>query len=96
MGDMGMRMHAVAPSDSSAALGIASRWGLGQVRRRGLNQVLFKGQANACDIDGRHVRGEDIADVLPTHATKDQKDMHMRMTGQDITPGMHRQAPDVQ
>ena len=96
MEDMGMRMKVKVLSDSSAALGIARRRGLGKVRHIELNQLWLQEKVNAGDIEVRKVRGdENIADALTKHATKDQREMHMRMTGQDITPGRHRQAPDV-
>ena len=71
--DMGVKMTVRIMTDSSAALGISKRRGLGKVRHIELNQLWLQDKVSTGDIDIRKVKGtENIADALTKHIDQPQ------------------------
>ena len=58
----------MASTDSSAAMGISNRRGLGKVRHIELNQLWLQETVNSKEIEMRKMKGEDnVADALTKH-----------------------------
>ena len=94
MKDLGCQMRIRASTDSSAAMGISKRRGLGNVRHIELNQLWLQEQVNNKEIEIRKVKGEDnIADALTQHLDQRHISRHMHDTGQRIQTGRHELAP---
>ncbi len=83
-------------TDSSAALGIGCRRGLGKMRRVALNQLWVQDKVKAGEIELKNCKGaENPADVLTKHL--DQKGIlnHMEMYSADYQDSRHELAPEV-
>ena len=94
MNDLGCQMRVRASTDSSAALGISKRRGLGKVRHIELNQLWLQEKVNSKEIEMRKVKGEDnIADALTKHLDQRNIEKHMQATGQWMSEGRHELAP---
>ena len=94
MKDLGCQMRIRASTDSSAAMGISKRRGLGKVRHIELNQLWLQEKVNNKEIEIRKVKGEDnIADALTKHLDQRHISRHMHDTRQRIQDGRHELAP---
>ena len=97
MQDLGMEFRVRTSTDSSAALGISKRRGLGKVRHIELNQLWIQDKVVTGEIEVRKVRGEDNrADALTKHVDQGQIGRHMEWTGQTIEGGRHQLAPEIE
>ena len=97
MKDLGCQMRVRASTDSSAALGISKRRGLGKVRHIELNQLWLQEKVNNKEIEIRKVRGEDnVADALTKHVDQRNIEKHMQATGQVMSEGRHELAPGTE
>ena len=87
-------MRVRTSADSSAAMGIARRRGLGKVRPIELNQLWLQEKVNSEEIDLRKVKGEEnVADALTKHLDQRNISRHLHATGQRIHEGRHELAP---
>ena len=94
MKDLGCQMRIRASTDSSAAMGISKRRGLGKVRHIELNQLWLQEKVNNKEIEIRKVKGEDnIADEPTKHLDQRNIGKHKQATGQRIQDGRHELAP---
>ena len=92
--DLGCRMRVRTSTDSSAAMGISKRRGLGKTRHIELNQLWLQEKVNNIEIEMRKMKGEDdVADALTERL--DQRDIikHLQAVGQRIREGKHAYAP---
>ena len=97
MQDLGAEFRVRTSTDSSAALGISKRGGLGNVRHIELDQLWIQDKVSSGDIEVRKVKGEDNkADALTNHVGQIQTGQHMSWTGQSIEHGRHELAPEVE
>ena len=94
MEDMGVKTRVRIMTDSSAALGISKRRGLGKVRHLELNQLWLQDKVSTGDIDIRKVKGtENMADALTKHVDQTQLRWHIQASGQEVTGDRHQLAP---
>ena len=94
--DMGVRMRIRASTDSSAAVGISKRRGLGKVRHLELNQLWLQDKVNSQEVEVRKVNGEDnLSDALTNHVDQNSTGRHMQGTGQSFREGRHMLAPNA-
>ena len=95
MRDYHQERHVRISSDSSAALGISRRRGLGKVRHIELNQLWLQEKVSMQEVEVRKVRGEDNLVVALTKYLEGRKiQEHMNSTGQHVKDGRHELAPD--
>ena len=96
MQDFGRETRVRTSTDSSAAVGISKRRGLGKVRHIELNQLWIQDKVSKGEIEVRKVRGEDnLADALTKHVDQTSLGFHMTGTGQEVREGRHELAPEV-
>ena len=96
MSDMDVEMNVRIKTDSSAALGVSRRRGLGKLRHVELSQLWLQERVSSGDIKVMKVKGkENLADALTNHVTKEEIGMHMRGTSQEHVSGRHALAPEV-
>ena len=94
MKDLGCNMRAMTSTDSSAAMMISKRRGLGIVRHTELNQLWSQEKVNNKEIEMRKVKGEDnVVDALTKHLDQRNITKHWQATGQRIHEGRHELAP---
>ena len=94
MGDIVCRIIVRVSTDSSAAMGISKRRGLGKVRHIELNQLWLQEKVSSKEIEMRKVKGEDnVADALTKHLEQRNIARHMQDTGQSVQDGRHELAP---
>ena len=87
-------MRARTSTDSSAAMGISKRRGLGKVRHIELNQLWLHEKVNSTEIEMRKVKGEDnVVGALTKHLDQRGINKHLQGTGQRIHEGRHELAP---
>ena len=83
--DMGESLRAVVHSDSSAALAISQRVGLGKVRHIDVQYLWIQERHAAKDIDLRKVRGEmNPADLLTKGVPQESLKRHVSKAGFDL------------
>ena len=86
-----MRVRTIA--DSSAAMGLSKRRGLGQVRRIELNQLWLQEEVINKEIEVSKVKGEDnIADALTKRLDQKNTCQRTQSTGQQVQGGMRELA----
>ena len=96
LGDLGCKTRLVACTDSSAAKGMASRKGLGKVRRVEVNQLWIQEKVGSGEIELKKVDGpSNLADALTKHVDGDGTTRHMQGTGQYYAQGRHTIMPAV-
>ena len=94
MEDMGVKTRVRIMTDSSAALGISKRRGLGKVRHLELNQLWLQDKVSTGDIDIRKVKGtENMADALTKHVDQTQLKWHIQTSRQEVAGDRHQLAP---
>ena len=96
LSDLGIELHVVISTDSSAAKGIANRRGLGEVRHIELSELwvqdqVAKGRITIYKIDG----SENSSDSLTKHSCGDRISQTIRYCSQHIAPGRHGIMPEV-
>ena len=97
MQDLGAEIRVMTITDSSAALGISKRRGLGKVRHIELNLLWIQDKVVKGEIEVRKVKGEDNrADALTKHVDQGQIGRHMEWTRQTIEEGRHQLAPEIE
>ena len=83
-------------TDSSAALGVSRRKGLGRLRHVELSQLWLQERASTGDIKVMKVNGkENLADALTKHVTQEEAGMHLQGSDQEHVQGRHALAPEV-
>ena len=96
MSDMDVEMNVRIRTDSSAALGVSRRRGLGKLRHVELSQLWLQERVSSGDIKVMKVKEkENLADALTKHVTKEDIGMHMRGTAPEHVSGRHALAPEV-
>ena len=96
MRDLGVNKGVKVKTDASAAIGIASRKGLGKVKHIEVHQLWVQSKVANGDIVLEKVKGpKKLADGLTKYVTSDGINMHLRGTNQYITPGRHELMPEV-
>ncbi len=79
---------------ASAAIGIASRRGLGKVRHIELNQLWLQDKVANREVMLSKVDGtKNIADALTKHLVSELVQKHLEMTHQRIMAGRHPLMP---
>ena len=83
-------------SDASAAIGIASRRGLGEIRHLEVSQLWLQQKVANGDLELIKVNGEDnLADALTKHLGAGDLQRHMVGVGLEEREGRHAIMPDV-
>ena len=83
--DLGITVRIRTNTDSSAALGLSKRRGLGKVRHMELNQLWLQDKVAKNEVEIRKVKGEDnVVDALTKHLEARKIEQHMEDTGQRI------------
>ena len=96
MQDLNVDIRIKVRTDSSAALGVSRRRGLGKLRHVELSQVWLQERVSAGDVQVMKVKGcDNLADALTKHVVQEDISMHMRGTMQEFTQGRHALAPEV-
>ena len=96
MKDMDVDINIRVRTDSSAALGVSRRRGLGKLRHIELSQLWLQERVSAGDVQVMKVKGIDnLADALTKHVTQEEISMHMHGTAQEHAQGRHALAPEV-
>ena len=96
MGDLGIQMKLRLKSDASAAIGIASRRGLGKIRHLEVSQLWLQQKVANGDLELIKVNGEDnLADALTKHLGARDLKKHMIGVGLEEREGRHSLMPDI-
>ena len=96
MKDLDVDFRIRVRTDSSAALGVSRRRGLGKLRHVELSQLWLQERVSAGDVQVMKVKGcDNLADALTKHVVQEDISLHMRGTAQDFAPGRHVLAPEV-
>ena len=96
--DLGIRAYTkvVVKTDANAAIGIASRRGMGKVRHIETNQLWLQHKVAQKQVEVVKIRGEDNpADSLTKYLNHNGINKHMGLTNQVILVGRHRLAPEI-
>ena len=82
MSDLGINVRIQIKSDASAAIGIASRRGLGKIRHLEVSQLWLQQRVASEDLKIGKVKGADnVADALTEHLGVEDMQMHMYGVG---------------
>ena len=96
MGDLGVTVSIHIKSDASAAIGIASRRGLGKIRHLEVSQLWLQQRVASEELKIDKVKGTDnIADALTKHVGVEDMKMHMEGVGLEHRSGRHDLMPEV-
>ena len=96
MNDLGVTVRIHIKSDASAAIGIASRRGLGKIRHLEVSQVWLQQRVANEELKIDKVKEADnIADALTKHVGVEDMEMHMEGVGLEHRSGRHRLMPEV-
>ena len=83
-------------ADSSAAIGVCNRKGLGKVRHLDTNLLWVQDRVGRGDIKVQKVHGEkNPADALTKHVDGRKLDKHMDSVGRRNSTGRHGLAPEL-
>ena len=94
MKDFDVNCEITRKSDTTAAIAIASRRGLGKVRHIEVCQLWLQEKVRRGDIRVTKVGAhENVADALSNYFSCDIMCSHMRITGQRMIAGRHDLAP---
>jgi hypothetical protein len=96
--DLGIRAYTkvVVKTDANAAIGIASRRGMGKVRHIETNQLWLQHKVAQKQVEVVKIRGEDNpADSLTKYLNHNGINKYMGLTNQVILVGRHRLAPEI-
>ena len=89
-GDLGVTCTVVSNTDGSAAIGIASRRGLGKVRHIEVSQLWLQQRVASGDLRVQKVDGaSNLADALTKHLQKGPLVGHMTSVNLEIREGRH-------
>jgi len=96
MSDLGINVRIQIKSDASAAIGIASRRGLGNIRHLEVSQLWLQQRVASEDLKIEKVKGaENVADALTKHLGVEDMKMHMDGVGLEHRSGRHNLMPEV-
>ena len=96
MEDMDVKVRLRIKTDSSAAIGVSRRRGLGKLRHIELSQLWLQEKVGLGEMEVTKVKGkENVADALTKHVTQEEVRMHMQWTAQEHVGGRHALAPEV-
>lgn len=94
--DLGVQVDIRLYADSSAAIGICRRNGIGRVRHLAVNQLWVQGMLQAGALALHKVPGEENpADILTKHVGRDILDRHMVRMSLHRATGRAATAPEV-
>ena len=94
LGDLGVERTVVLNTDASAAIGIASRRGLGKVRHIEVSQLWLQQRVANGDLSVQKVDGvSNLADALTKHLQKGPLTSHMESVRLEIRDGRHPLMP---
>ena len=94
LGDLGMEAEITIRTDASAALGIANRGGMGQVRHVEFSQLWLQQKVRNWEIKVVKVKGgENLADALTKYVGKEDLDRHRDGAGLELRGGRHGLMP---
>ena len=94
--DLGFNVRLVVHTDSSAAKGMASRKGLGEVRHVEVNQLWVQEKVGSGEVELKKADGQsNLADALTKYIDGDSIIRHMDGTGQYYAYGRHAIMPAV-
>jgi len=96
MSDLGVDVQLTLKSDASAAIGIASRRGLGKIRHLEVSQLWLQQKVANGDLKLVKVNGGDnLADALTKHLGAGDLQRHMLGVGLEERGGRHEIMPQV-
>ena len=96
MNDLGVNISIHIKSDASAAIGIASRRGLGKIRHLEVSQLWLQQRVASEDLKIEKVKGaENVADALTKHLGVEDMKMHMDGVGLEHRSGRRNLMPEV-
>ena len=94
LGDFDVSTNLTLKSDASAAIAIASRRGLGEVRHIEVCQLWLQERVRKGDFKVVKVSAdENVADALTKYVSRDSMSKHVHATRQDARGGRHALAP---
>ena len=94
MSDLGVKAAVRIRTDSSAALGVAKRKGIGKIRHIEMNQLWLQEKVSDKEIEIIKVRGsENIADQMAKYTEQAVFKLHLEQIKQKIEEGRHEFAP---
>ncbi len=94
--DLGIKGEIGRKTDASAAVGIASRRGVGKVRHIEVNQLWRQDRVAKKDLEIKKVKGEsNIADAMTKYISTDNPARHMERGRQEIVAGRHEIIPEA-
>ena len=97
MVELGIEVKLTVHADASAAKGIASRTGLGKVRRIEVYQLWIQENVATVEVDLRKIPGtENTEDALTSYLDRNLIAWHMKHVGQEFAEGRHHLMPEVQ
>ena len=96
MNDLGVEVKLKLKSDASAAIGIASRRGLGKIRHLEVSQLWLQQKVANGDLELIKVNGGgNLADALTKHLGAGDLQKHMLGVGLEERGGRHEIMPQV-
>ena len=94
MNDLGVSISIHIKPDASAAIGIASRRGLGEIRNLEVSQLWLQQRVASEDLKIDKVKGTDnIADALTKHVGVEDMKINLEGVGLEQRPGRHDLMP---
>ena len=94
--DLGWTLALKVFTDSSAAIGICKRTGIGKVRHLATGQLWVQDRIRTKDFELFKVAGEDNpADMLTKHLTRETLDKHLNFAGMERQTGRAETAPMI-
>ena len=94
--DIGVESEVKIYADSSAAIGICRRTGIGRVRHLATGQLWVQERLRAGDFKLFKVPGElNLADLLTKHVNRDLADQHLWRMGLERRAGRAASAPEI-
>jgi hypothetical protein len=96
MKDFGITTSIRVNTDASAAIGIASRRGLGRIRHIDVDELWVQDKVAHGVIKPQKVKGpENLADTLTKHVTQSELEYHITHMNMRIVEGRHELMPRI-
>ena len=96
MKDFGITTSIRVNTDASAAIGIASRRGLGRIRHIDVDELWVQDKVAQGVIKPQKVKGpENLADTLTKHVTQSELEYHITHMNMRIVEGRHELMPRI-
>jgi hypothetical protein len=93
--DVGIEAIVILKTDANAAIGVASRRGMGKIRHIEVNQLWLQDKVSKKEVKVVKIKGdENPADHLTKFLSQNGIKQHMDWIGQRYVKGRHRLMPE--